>query len=429
VIVRQFSQDVKQPLAYREVSLGRLEKAIRTLGQAKPAKPPSRTEEYIRQWQDYLAGRRHRLERRAVRYLCWEPDVATHSRFQTYLDQEYADMSPRWLQGLVRSCHSRWSSDFAAGSVVKGVRRRLESYQGPNHLLLRWKNASAMILGTQGPTEFSAYLLKNLQTIKACCEGWGVDEQSPFILVAVRQAAQRCRENMRQNGTYTQYLLEQILPWSHWPLQDFKDVIGKTILHRAASEISESLTSFVLRDHRLGDPRLSRNARNWLGLPEDVRLRFIQWLSRTDIVFFFEHVLPDRVDPHGRKMFWLRYVPRLRMSRPLLYEYDAARLRMTMQRMGEQVGHFGRVRGRGQTSAFLLDFGVLLVVEFSAVGNAAYVYEKRATREVIADFWAPRPFNDSQLKQRQLCLERVVHRPGWQGEMAGILARYGIRPG
>jgi hypothetical protein len=99
---------------------------------------------------------------------------------------------------------------------------------------------------------------------------------------------------------------------------------------------------------------------------------------------------------------------------------------MAMQKMGEHVGHFGRVRG--QTSAFMLDFGTLLVVEFSTVG-AAYVYEKHATSEVIADFWALQPFSESQLKQRQLCLERIVHRPGWQGEMAGILARYGIRPG
>jgi hypothetical protein len=269
-------------------------------------------------------------------------------------------------------------------------------------------------------------MLKSFQTIKACCEEWVVDEQTPYVLEAVHQAAQRCREKTRHSATLVQYLVENILPWSQWPLQDFKNEVGATILCLAASEISESLTSFVLRDRRLGDPRLPRNTRNWIGIPEAARLCFIQWLSKTDIVFFFEHVLPDKADRHGRKTFWLRYVPRLRMSRPLLYKPDEARLQIVMKQIEEQVGHFGRVRG--QTSAFLLDFGSLLVVEFSRVG-AAYVYEKSVANDVVPDFWVSRPFSENQLKQSQLRLERVVHRPGWQGEMAGILARYGLRPG
>ena len=47
--------------------------------------------------------------------------------------------------------------------------------------------------------------------------------------------------------------------------------------------------------------------KNWLGI-QVARQRLLQWLSRADIHFFFEHVLPKGTDPHGRKTFWLKYV-------------------------------------------------------------------------------------------------------------------------
>ena len=114
------------------------------------------------------------------------------------------------------------------------------------------------------------------------------------------------------------------------------------------------------------------------------------------------------------------------MSRPLLNWEDKGRLQMILRQNREQVGHFGA--SDGPTSAFLLDFGSVVAIEFSKEGNACYVYEKRALDRVVSDFWAAQPFTIPRLKQRSLCVERVVHKTGWQQEMAGILARYGIRP-
>lgn len=425
--VREFSQDVKQPLPLHEASLRPFADAVRALGQAKPAKPPLRVEEYVKQWQEFLGKRRERLERRAVRYLCWEPDVATNSQFQNYLDKNHTDISPQWLQGLVRSCHTRWSAELAAGPIVRGIQRRLESYQGSNHVLLRWKSAAAMILGPRGSLAFADHMLEHLQTIKACCEEWFVDEQTSYVKEAVQHAVRQCHERMEHNPTFGQYLLGNLLPWPPWPLQDFKAAVGATILHPAAAEISESLTRFVLRDHRLGDPRLPRNSRHWIGVSEEARLRFIQWLSRADIEFFFQHVLPDGSDPHGRKAFWLRYVSRMRMSRPLLNPKDEDSLQPVLQQLREQLGHFGRIHS--QTSAFLLDFGVLLVIEFSRVGNACYIYQRSDIERVVPDFWTSQSFREDQLKQSCVCLQRVIHQRGWQEAMSSILAQYGIRSG
>jgi hypothetical protein len=90
----------------------------------------------------------------------------------------------------------------------------------------------------------------------------------------------------------------------------------------------------------------------------------------------------------------------------------------------------------GLTSAFLLDFGPVLVVEFSAVGNACYLYRKRNAETILPDFWTSRHLGAGALKDRALCEDWIVHRKkrityarGWEEEAAQALAQFGIRPG
>jgi len=67
------------------------------------------------------------------------------------------------------------------------------------------------------------------------------------------------------------------------------------------------LRNFIVDDQRLLDPRLPANGPNWAGISDSARDIVIQWLSAEDIQLFFDHVLPHRDDPHGRKPFWLKY--------------------------------------------------------------------------------------------------------------------------
>jgi len=119
----------------------------------------------------------------------------------------------------------------------------------------------------------------------------------------------------------------------------------------------------------------------------------------------------------------LNYVGSVKKSRPLLCDDDRARLLNGK----EKVGNFGRIIG--ETSAFLLDFGPLIVVEFSKSGNACYLYERSQAEKVIADsiFWRPQPFSVFELKRRPLSIEVVSHHLRWQQYLEMILARYGIR--
>jgi hypothetical protein len=239
----------------------------------------------------------------------------------------------------------------------------------------------------------------------------GVEEQSPYLLDAVRQAMQTCRAQIGPTATFRQYLLAELLAWNGWRSEDFKAEIGALMLHPSALHMREGLMRFALHDHRLGDPRLPRDAENWDGIPAQACQRLLEWFAQADLVFFCDHVLGQRADPHGRKAFRLKYVPCLLRSRPLLHRDDTARLHGALAERGELSSHFGRIGG--STSAFLLDFGPLLVIEFSPPEDACYVYERRVIDQVVPEFWMRQSFGATQLKQSSICFDRIVYDQSW----------------
>jgi len=85
--------------------------------------------------------------------------------------------------------------------------------------------------------------------------------------------------------------------------------------------------------------------------------------------------------------------------------------------------HFGRTRS--QYSAFLLDFGDVLAIEFNELG-ACYIYQRHKSK-LFPDIYRGAPFSDHELKQRPLAEEWVAHHGNWEWKLARILSRFGIR--
>jgi hypothetical protein len=295
-------------------------------------------------------------------------------------------------------------------------------------------------LGLKGAEEFGAAMVQRLASVKQHCETWGIgDETSLYIQAAVRHATDVCRNQMDRVSKLRDYLFAELLPWNGWASELFKLEVNKTILHPPTAQsvdVQESVRRFVLDDARLGDPRLPRNRLNWVGISE-AEQRMIEWLSKLDVVFFFESVLPKGEDPQGRKEFWLQYVSAIKKSRPLLRREDKERLQRDLKEKGLKLVHVGSMDEWSTASAFLLDFGPLLVIEFSETGNACYIYDKNHVEKVVADFWTSKPFAQRTLRRRDLPHQRIVHRQrksqwhsgGWEESAAQLLARSDIRPG
>jgi hypothetical protein len=138
-------REIQQPFAGIPIDNPQLKVTIESLPE-RAAKRPVVPQDYKQQWQDFVDKRRDRLEPRAVLYLCWEPDVATDLRFQKYLDLQEPDLTSRALQGLVRSCHARWSSNLACGPAIE-VRRLLHGFSGANRVIAKWKESASLVLG------------------------------------------------------------------------------------------------------------------------------------------------------------------------------------------------------------------------------------------------------------------------------------------
>src|SRR5689334_832819 len=119
-------REVRRPSPDLSQILKNLQATVLGLGQAKAAKSLHCPEEYVNQWKTYMQKEDARIDGRAVRYLCWEPQIATSHRFQYYLDRDRIDLNARALQGLVRCCHAQWSPEFARSQEVTRVRDRLE---------------------------------------------------------------------------------------------------------------------------------------------------------------------------------------------------------------------------------------------------------------------------------------------------------------
>jgi len=422
--LERLNADLKALGERQQPKLERLEKTIAELGEEKTSKRVNCPDENLQQWKDYLTGKLSILEWGVVRSLCWKPDVVTDIRFQNYLDRYWPDLNARSLQGMVRTCHMKWMRETANIPMIKQVQQRLRKYQGSNRLLERWRGAATMLLGANGPMDFAQEIIKHQSSILDACKDWKLDEQTGYVETAAEVAANELLLPRLTEADAKNFM--NLLLWNHWPIDKFKLIVGKTILH-SLTENSESwrgeLIEFILNHPLIGDPR--EDATRWAGLPEEARKRFVQWMSRADIVFFFERVLRGN-DLHGRQKFWLQYIGQLRQSRSLLRNADEVRLSAEIRHIQGVTAGYGRVNGGA--SSFLLDFGSIVAIEFSTLG-AVYFYDKETFKDIVPNLWQRVHFSEASLKSRDRALGWVAHKPDWEDEAASLLAKYGICPG
>src|SRR5271170_7387928 len=77
VCARELKAEVDRPLVSNENPLRRLSEVIDRLGQAKPAYAVRCPPEYGQQWDELVLGNRETIDPRAIRYLCWNCEIAT----------------------------------------------------------------------------------------------------------------------------------------------------------------------------------------------------------------------------------------------------------------------------------------------------------------------------------------------------------------
>ena len=411
-----------------------LQEAILTLPVARPATAPPQLADYVQEWQDVLKRRLPNLRRRALKSLCWNPDVATDPHLLQYIYHRSVSLPPRALQGLVYSCHQKWSPELMTQPTLKRVRLLLEKYEGKDRVVSAWKKRLSTVIDDDGPQKFATDLIQSQKSVDEGCRELLITNDTAFVLSAVNAAADDLLDKMPMNESIGNFFVESILSWSGWSAHEYKDKITRTILNTLPNQ-NKDFRRVLLRtvldnpvsERRLGDPRLPQTSHNWVGMDE-ARKQVVRWLSEFDIRFFFEHVMRRQEDKHGRKTFWLQYITRLDKSRTLLNKHDLLRLRPLLDQKEDLAASHGHLRGLN--SAFLLDFGRVVAIEFNRVG-ACYMYQRQEMEKLLPDFWTLEYIGEDDLKRKWLLPSdehRVVHREGWQGVMRQLLAHHGVRP-
>jgi hypothetical protein len=404
---------------FADVSLPRLVKAIDGIDAL--AKPLRAADSHIRDWQAFLSGRLEKLSHRSIRNLSWYPEIAMDEQFSRLVfTSDRIRSSPKTIQGLVYSCHSKWN-DVQQQPQFDYLRDLVSSFTGPNGVVRKWRENIHTVLSPDSVKKLGLELFDKKAPPHGAIAELRLFEDTQFFREAVSECARSCTNRLSDPETLD-YFVYQILSWDKHRIESFKEHVNSAVLSGSfeeSSDVRARLVNYVVNDvERLGDPRL--RPASWIGI-EESKKKVLQYLSREDIVFFFNKVMTN--DEHGRKDFWLRYVPSLVQSRPLLTDVDRVRLNAVLPRDGTR--HFGRTTG--QRSAFLLDFGNVLAVEFEGLG-ACYLYDARTRDKYFRTFYTTKAFNDRLLKMPYEALYRKAHQRNWQWLLAQALAQSGIYP-
>lgn len=425
-----------------------LQRMVAALQEAQPRRVPHADimtlEKTRHRWKDCrpdITG----LHYREIRILCWDLDTALDPAFVRAVDAHEAFRRKRiWIEGLASAYFAGWRSmrdPERLEQVLQTASRR--SCTGKGWLAL---------CGTHAQDIFSAranaFLARNAFDHKIPIDTelarWSLEGHSQLREATVEAAIQEWLrrylmplENMADTRAMTELkiLFEELLPVASASSTQYYDAVSKVILSQraeAAGVVHDAVQAWVLKSPRLGDPRHPRNLPKWnLVDPEAVR-RFKSWLAKGDLLFFFEFVIPDGQDPHGRKPFWLQYISQVEDSRVVLCAKDRERL----QRTSREQFTFGNVTDSFEVSAFLMRFrakhGEIVVVEFSKSGNRVYIHAAGPFEQHLGSLRSVEFRVGSERGLKHVThLARFTHHPRgqWQRDVRAYLAgEHGIRP-
>ncbi len=385
--------------------------------------PPPLSERYLEQWQQFKRDHTTIIDKFSLKYLCWHSETVEDPAFSKYLTNNIDQLSVRAIKGLVMIIHQNWQKDSPDKGIVKYAAEQLSAFPGRDRTIAKWKSSIPMLLGKSGAAYFARdILLTSLMTPRKASEQWALNENSGYMRLVAVNALNQSLEKIGRQADITNYVMNVLFDWEVWKANPggFRFIVKELILHQRVQSIADSLRGKILKHPMLGDPRLPANRNKWSGIDIKAKARFIAWLSKEDIKFFFDIVLKGR-DPHGRRNFWLRYVDKMVASRPLLSQVTAFSIR------GNNDVKYGRLSAGTNQASFILHFGEIVAVEFSDVGKV-YIYTRSEFEQRIPDMWTNHPIREERLKDQSLNEGRMIRHVNWEEKVISILAREGIRP-
>lgn len=407
---------------------------LKDLHQDRVVRPPKPRPDAMPKWLAAVEGSNFSAITLAeIRSLYWEKEVVLSAKFIELLFERKMNIRRSAIKGFIFALASRWDEVLRGKIAIRSFDDSLSRLSKSEFL----NQIRPFILHEKGHARFADQVVsKRAKFSTLFTEIFGlVLPDSPYTSEVLRIVSESGRSAaLSANRNEREWFYESVLSLlNKASLMACLGHIVREIEKSDTDDAKEELKGFILTHPNLGDPRLPGYEGNW-DRNDPVTLAVIEWLSQSDISFFFELFFENQRDVQGRKRFWLKYAHLIRGTRVVVSEPDRVRLRRQLmdidpKKVSKQM--FGTMLHSSQMpTAFIMDFGKLIVVEFSLAGHACYYYGRESGFKFSdrAVFWNTKEFRPQELKDKSKCPRTLKHHEGWEPKFANMLASHGIRP-
>jgi hypothetical protein len=193
------------------------------------------------------------------------------------------------------------------------------------------------------------------------------------------------------------------------------------------------LRDYVCRKDVWRNPKLRSAglATAWNRVGDDVWRMVLQWVNKANLKDFFEVLAARRQADEGRLDFWSQYMEQIQWTR-LIFSMQTRALAYSNEGIRNLIAReedsYATMRSNADVDAFMMQLGDYLVVEFSKVPNAAYIY--KANELPFEPYSREYSGTGEDLKHgyRHQCAARLMHMHGWEGTARYELQKLGINP-
>jgi EH_Signature domain len=422
-----------------------IERLQEKLESGRPSESPLDADIVWARWES-LGYDLSKLEKREVRSLCVSPVTSMRGRLIHALNEDRQPLQRiSNLHGLVYGYCSHWrmmeEPQKAEDLIWRGIEQDSMARRG--RVIKVWRQ-SRFLFTSHAAARIAQLVLSERRSPKEICESLFID---PTTVLATRshEAAviQFVDSIVQKAGLVDERKALSDLDWliSNLLTDDldpgiYRDAIAKLILSSLTSfpSYQKALAEEIQADRRLGDPRLPERASNWRLVSDAAKARFLAWLAKATLQFFFDILVPRNDDNRRRAEFWLQYAKRegnIRDFQVAVSDEDESKIRYSRAKV---IPSYSRVVApRASTSsAFLMVFEAYgkeyVIIEFSETGNATYIYERKTFELRGAKIRALSFDLKNELKRMHDVRKRISHIGQWEGSAVRTLAELGIRP-
>jgi hypothetical protein len=409
-----------------------------------PPKPPIDPHLVWRKWE--RAGFAiPALDRREWRSLCVSPDTAARPKLVAALQQDPTPLQRfSTLMGFVHVYFALWREIDKPDSMEALIRSALEheNIRRRGRVVACWRS-SPFLFTSVANARLAEHVVRGNTSPDKIREQFYLQKGSRLMRSATECAAEQLvgrlvtnASTLSQNAALEQirFLSESLLEPSFQEVP-FRDLLSRLILSELPIRlpaVQSMLVQWIHDDPRLGDPRLGNCAPNWRKVDPAARARFLTWLAKETLEFFFNTIVPENDENRRRATFWIDYARRglIRDFNVVVARQDEWRMRSSRTKF---IPSYARLDANesGQTSAFLMVFEgygrEYVVAEFSETGNAAHICQ-RSLFESGGVKLHNTLFRRKEIHNPQRAELRINHVGYWESRASGALAsQLGIR--